>query len=234
MGIEQGITFFAEENRDNQASNLGGSSFPTRRRRMSVESGRDSEINNLIALLSRSTQALSQEEYFDSMVKRQEAVDKFLVRGGSESVRRLFQRIKQIEESEGRTIKLDLSMLEISGKLLGDLYLPGANLEKLIFSLTDISGSNIQGSRLVEAVAPRATMRNINAKGTNWTDAIAPGADASGSAFIGSRFINTDMNEWIVDRQTNFAGCVFINVYAAGVDFSIPNTVGAVFRGIRC
>ncbi len=204
---------------------------PAQGRSSDLELPQDAVVENLIRLLSHSTQALTHEEYMDSTRKRQDAVDKFLIRGGVESLRRFFNRVKQLEEQE--SIKLDLSMLEISDKLLGGLYLPGANLEKLIFSMSDISGSDIRAARLTGVVATGAVMRGIIATGSNWTDAVAPGADASGGRFVGCRFINTDMTDWIVDRDTNFAGAIFISTYIGNMDLSVPNTVGAVFRGLR-
>lgn len=59
------------------------------------ETPSDAVIDDLIALLSRPTQALTTEEFIDSIRQRQEAVNKFLIRGGAETVRKLFERIKQ-------------------------------------------------------------------------------------------------------------------------------------------
>lgn len=87
----------------------------------------DAQLDSLIGLLSRPTQALTAEEYLDSIAKRQEAVSKHLLRVGVDTLRRFFERIKQLEAKQ--PVKIDLSMLEISGKLLSGLYLPGANLE---------------------------------------------------------------------------------------------------------
>ncbi|MFI5265218.1 MAG: pentapeptide repeat-containing protein [Candidatus Levyibacteriota bacterium] len=189
------------------------------------------DIDNLLALLRKPTHVLTSDESFASMVQRQETVNKFLLRGGAEALSNLFTRIKQIEEKE--TIKLDLSMLELSDKLLGGLYLPGVNAEKLVFSLSDISGSDIRAGNFTAAVATRAIMRGVIATGSDWTDAVIPRADLSGGRFVGGTFVNTDMRGAIVDRDTNFVGAVFIGTYVGGVDLSIANTAGAVFKGIR-
>lgn len=196
-----------------------------------IEPLQDAEINNLIELLSRSTQALTAEEYLDSIAKRQEAVNKHLLRGGVDTLRRFFERIKQLEGKQ--PIKIDLSMLEISGRLLSGLYLPGANLEKLIFTESDITGSNLTASKLIAAVANGVIMRGVIATGADFTDAILVRSDISGGRFIGCTFINTQMTDVIVDKDTNFAGARFIGTYLSGVDLSITNTTGAVFRGIR-
>lgn len=102
-------------------------------------------------MLSRPTQALTSEEYLESIAKRQEAVSKHLLRGGVDTLRRFFERIKQLEER--RPLTIDLSMLEVSGRLLSGLYLPAANLEKLVFTESDLAGSNLTGSNLTGAVA---------------------------------------------------------------------------------
>lgn len=197
----------------------------------SVERVIDPEIDNLIKLLSRPTQALTTEKYVDSIAKRQEAVSKFLLRGSAETLRKFFERIKQLEAKQ--PIKLDLSMLEVSGRVLGGLYLPGANLDKLIFTESDITGSDLTGAVLTEAVASRAIMRGAIAAGSNWSNAVIPGADMSGGRFVGSIFINTIMPDVIVDKDTNFAGAVFIGTYIGRTDLSITNTTGAIFRGLR-
>lgn len=196
-----------------------------------LEVPQDAVIEELIQLLSRPTQPLTTEAYGDSIRKRQEAVNAFLNRGGAETLRRLFERIKQVEARE--PIKIDLSMLEVSGRILGDLYLPGANLEKLIFTDSDISGSNLHSANLTAAVATDAIMRGIIGTGSNWTNAVIPGADLSGARFVGARFINTDMTDVKVDEQTNFAGAKFVGTYLGRTDLSAANLVGAVFRGIR-
>lgn len=214
--------------RDNQEPNEEGL---TPFQNSPLEIPQDSEIDQLIQLLSSPTQALTSEEYLDSIAKRQEAVSKHLLRGGVETLRRFFERIRQLETKQ--PIKIDLSMIEISGKILSGLYLPGANLEKLIFTGSDITGSELTGANLTEAVAPRSIMREVIATGSNWTNAVIPGADLSGARLIGGIFINTVMTDVVVDKDTNFAGALFISPYLGRTDFSIANTVGAVFRGIR-
>ena len=196
-----------------------------------IEIAQDAEIDNLIELLRRPTQALTAEEYVDSIAKRQEAVSKHLLRGGVDTLRRFFDRVRQLDEKQ--PIKIDLSMLEISGKLLSGLYLPAANLEKLIFTDSDITGANLTSSKLIAAVANRAIMRGVIANGADFTDAVLVRSDMSGGRFIGCTFINTQMTDVIVDKDTNFAGAIFIGTYLNGVDLSITNTTGAVFRGIR-
>ena len=196
-----------------------------------IESVFDPEIENLIGLLSRPTHALTQGEYDDNMAKRQESVNKFLVRGSAETVRKLFERIRQLDEKQ--PIKIDLSMLEISGKILGGLYLPGANLSRLVIARSDISGGNLAGSDLTEAVATMTIMRGIVATGSNWDNAVMIRADLSGGRFVGCTFINTNMMNVIVDRETNFTGAVFLGTNLGRTDLSIANTTGAVFQGIR-
>jgi uncharacterized protein YjbI with pentapeptide repeats len=188
-------------------------------------------IDNLIDLLSRPTQGLTAGEYGESIAKRQEAVSKFLIRGGSETLRRFFDRIKELETT--KPIKIDLSMLEISGKLLSGLYLPGANLEKLIFTDSDITGAELTGANLSEAVAVRAKMRSIRASGADFTSAVIPGADLSGAWLVGCTFINTVMPDVIVDKNTNFSGALFIDPFLGKTDLSVAHTTGAVFRGAR-
>lgn len=196
-----------------------------------IEPLQDKEIDILIELLSRHTQALTTEEYLESIVKRQEAVNKHLFRGGADTLRRFFERIRQLEGKQ--PIRIDLSMLEVSGRLLSGLYLPAANLEKLIFTDSDITGSNLTGANLYAAVASGAIMRAIVASGANFTDAIISESDLSGGRLIGCTFINTQMSNIKVDKDTNFAGSRFFGTFLNGVDISIANTTGAVFRGIR-
>lgn len=102
-----------------------------------IEIPQDAEIDALIGLLSKPTEALTHEEYLDSIARRQEAVSKHLLRGGVETLRRFFERIRQRELRQ--PIRIDLSMIEVSGKLLSNLYLPGANLEKIIFTESDLN-----------------------------------------------------------------------------------------------
>src|SRR5258708_1142661 len=81
-----------------------------------IEVPQDPEIETLIALLSRPTEALTRDEYLDSIAKRQEAVEQHLLRGGVETLRRFFERIRQMEDRQ--PVRMDLSMLEFSGRLL--------------------------------------------------------------------------------------------------------------------
>jgi len=223
---DQGID---PENKDRglNASSAGGLVLP----HTDIELLRDAEIDTLIAMLSKPTQALTTDEYSDSIKKRQEAVNKHLFRGGVDTLRRFFERIRQLEEKQ--TIKIDLSMLEISGRLLSGLYLPAGHLEKLIFTDSDLTGANLTAANLTAAVGVGAIMRGVIATGAKFTDAVLPDADLSGGRFIGCTFINTDMTDVIVDRDTNFAGSRFIGTYLGGVNLSVTNTTGAVFRGIR-
>jgi uncharacterized protein YjbI with pentapeptide repeats len=223
---DQGID---PENKDKSlsASSSGGLVLPN----TGIEILQDEEIDKLIVMLSRPTQALTADENLQSMAKRQEAVDKHLLRGGVETLMRFFERIRQLEGKQ--PIKIDLSMLQISGRLLSGLYLPGANLQRLIFTDSDITGSNLTGAKLNEAVASGAIMRGVIATGAHFTNAVLPDADLSGGRFIGCTFINTDMTDVIVDRDTNFAGSRFIGTYLGRVNLSVTNTTGAVFRGIR-
>lgn len=191
----------------------------------------DAETEGLIDLLSRPTQALTSNAYLESIAKRQEAVNKHLLRGGADTLRRLFELIKQREEK--MPVKLDLSMLEISGKVLSGLYLPGANLEKIIFTESDLMESNILAANLKASVANRAIMREVIATGADFTDAVMPHVDLSGARLIGCTFVNTIMTDVIVDRETNFAGARFVGTYLAGTDLSRANLTGATFRGIR-
>ena len=117
------------ENKDKGENTLSSIRFDLPQ--ANIESLQDAEIDRLIVLLSRPTQALTAEEYSGNIEKRQEAVSKHLLRGGSDTLRRFFERIRQMEEKQ--PVKIDLSMLEISGKLLSGLYLPAANLEKLVY-----------------------------------------------------------------------------------------------------
>jgi len=223
---DQGID---PENKDKSlsTSNSGGLVLP----HTDIEPLQDAEIDRLIGMLSRPTQALTADEYLDSIAKRQEAVNKHLFRGGVDTLRKFFERIKQLEEKQ--SIKIDLSMLEISGRLLSGLYLPAGHLEKLIFTDSDLTGANLTAANLTAAVGVGAIMRGIIATGAKFTDAVLPDTDLSGGRFIGCTFINTDMTDAIVDRDTNFAGSRFIGTYLGGVNLSVTNTTGAVFRGIR-
>ncbi len=191
----------------------------------------DAVIDSLIELLSKPTQALTPEEYLDSIAKRQKAVDQHLIIGGADTLRRFFERIRQLEKKQ--PVRIDLSMLELIGKLLGGLYLPGANLEKLILTETDITGSNLEAANLNAAVANGAIMRGVVATGADFTDAVMPHADLSGARIIGGTFVNTVMTNVIVDEETNFAGARFIGTYLGGTDIAAANLTGAIFRGIR-
>lgn len=191
----------------------------------------DAIIDSLIELLSKPTQALTPEEYLDSIAKRQKAVDQHLIRGGADTLRRFFERIRQLEKKQ--PIRIDLSMLELSGKLLSGLYLPGANLEKLIITETDITGSNLEAANLNAAIANGVIMRGVVATGADLTDAVMPHADLSGARIIGGTFINTVMTNVIIDEETNLAGSRFIGTYLGGTDIAAANLTGAIFRGIR-
>lgn len=215
------------EGKSLSASSVGGLVVPN----AEIESLQDAEIDRLIEMLSRPTQALTADEYLQSMAKRQEAVDKHLLRGGAETLRRFFERVRHLEEKQ--PIKIDLSMLQISGKLLSGLYLPGANLGKLIFTDSDLTGANLTAANLTAAVGIGAIMRGAIATGAKFTDAVLVDADLSGGRFIGCTFINADLTDVIVDRDTNFAGSRFFGTHLNGVNLSITNTTGAVFRGIR-
>jgi len=217
-----------QEDKNNASSE--GSLVPSESR---IESILVPEIDDLIKILSRPAGALTGEELDDSIRKRQEAVDRHLFRGGPEILTLLFERIKQIEAKQKQPIKIDLSMIEMSGKILSGLYLPAANLRRLIFTGSDLTGSNLQGANLTEAIAGGAILRGVTATAANFNSAVIPDADLSGGIFIGCSFINAHMENVRVDDHTNFAGCRFIGTYLGDTDLSIANTVGSVFRGIR-
>lgn len=197
-----------------------------------LETIQDPDLDELMEILSQPTQALSTDDYIASIARRQEVVSKHLLRGGADRLRRFFELVKQRDQS-GHPVKLDLSMLEISGKLLSGLYLPGANLEKLIISDSDLTGSNLYAANLRQVVGAGAIMRGVIATGSVLTDAVFPGADFSGARLIGCTFINSVLTDVIVDRDTNLAGARFIGTHLGGTDIESANTVGATFRGIR-
>lgn len=196
-----------------------------------IDIPQDAEIDRLIQLFSKPTQALTHEEYRDSIRKRQDAVNKHLFRGGAETLRRFFERIRYLEERQ--SIKLDLSMLDVSDHILSGLYLPGANLEKLILTGSDITGSELTGANLSDSIATKAILRGVVAAGANFTNAIMPNADLSGGRFMGCIFLNTVMTDVILDEDTNFAGAWFVGSYLGTADLSRANTVGAIFRGLK-
>lgn len=191
----------------------------------------DPEIDRLIKLLSQSTQALSTEEYVDSIAKRQETVSKYLLRGGPDTLRRFFERIRQMEIRQ--SVKLDLSMIDISGKILGGLYLPSANLQKLTFTESDLTGSFLIAADASEAVGAGSILRGVVAVGMKFDNAVMPDVDWSGGRFVGCSFVNTVMTGGKIDQETNFAGCRFIGTYISGTDLSPANRMGAIFRGLR-
>lgn len=198
---------------------------------VSLDVPQDTEIDRLIEMLSKPTLALTHEEYEDSIRKRQNAVNQHLFRGGAETLRRFFERVRYIETKQ--SIKLDFSMLDMSEKILSGLYLPGANLEKLIISGSDLTGAELTGADLTDSIATRAILRGAVAAGADFTNAIMRGADLSGGRFMGCTFINTVMPNVIVDEKTNFAGAVFIGAYLGRANLSRTNTVGAIFRGLK-
>ena len=191
----------------------------------------DAEIDRLIEMLSQPTQGLTYEEYTDSIRKRQEAVDQRLFRCGVETLRRFFERIRYFEEK--RSVKPDLSMLDFSGKILSGLYLPGANLEKLIITGADVTGGELTGANLSDSIATMAILRGVIAAGAIFNNAIMTQADLAGGRFMGCTFVNTVMTDVKVDEQTNFAGAVFIGTYFGKADLSRTNTVGAIFRSLK-
>ncbi len=191
----------------------------------------DAEIDRLIEMLSKPSLALTREEHIDSIRKRQDAVNQHLFRGGAETLRRFFERVRYMDEKQ--SIKLDFSMLDMSEKILSGLYLPGANLEKLIITLSDLTGSELTGANLTDSIATRAIFRGVVAAGADFTNAVMPSADFSSGRFMGCTFINTVMPNVIVDERTNFAGAIFIGAYLGRADLSRTNTVGAVFRGLK-
>lgn len=191
----------------------------------------DPELEDLLDILSQPTQALTTDDYLASIARRQEVVSKHLLRGGAERLRRFFELVKQRELTH--PVKIDLSMLEISGKLLSGLYIPGANLEKLVVTESDLSGAFMIGASAIAMVGEGTIMRGAIATGVDFTDGVFPHADFSGGRFIGCRFINTVMTDVIVDEETNFTGSRFVGTYLRGTNLEKANTVGCTFRGLR-
>ncbi len=196
-----------------------------------LETIQDPELDELIELLSQPTRALSRDERNASIARRQEVFNKHLLSGGADKLRRFFTVIKQRQQAQ--PVKLDLSMLEISGKLLTGLYLPGANLEGLVITESDLTGSNLSGANLKAVVGNGTIMRGVIATGANFTDAVFPNADFSGARLIGGTFVNTYLTDAIVDKDTNLVGARFIGTFLGDTDLNITNHPGAIFRGIR-
>lgn len=236
--IDFGATFADDPNSGQESG--GGS--PRRKRAPRQESGltvpdhaglevvRDPGINELIELLRKPRQAVDREEELAEIAQRQDSVDRFFVSGGSQTIRRFFDEVRRMEKREP-SIKLDLSMLTLSDKHINGLYLRGANLEGLVFTMSNISGSDLESATLNYAVAPGAIMLGITATGADWSNAVVPDADVRGSKFIGGTFVGTDMRNWIVDEATIFTGARILGCKTRGIDWARANTTGTVFRG---
>lgn len=198
-----------------------------------LEAIQDPELDELIELLSQPTRALTRDERNANIARRQEVFNKHLLSGGADKLRRFFALIKQRQQTQ--PVKLDLSMLEISGRLLTGLYLPGANLEGLVITESDLTGSNLSGANLKAVVGNGAIMRGVIATGADFTDAVFPKADFSGARLIGTTLINTYMQEVIVDKDTNLVGARLIGTFLGDNQdlINITNHPGAIIRGIR-
>ncbi len=190
----------------------------------------DKELAEVIALLSKSTQGLTRDEYLESTALRQDAVDRFLFRGGAQTIRRFFDILKQMRETS--EVSLDLSMLDFNGKLLSDLYLPGANLEKIIITDSDFSGSNLHSANLTAAIGVNTIFRGADLRGANFTDGLFAGVDLSGARLMGCRFIRTDLTDAVVDPETNFAGSLFVGTFLRNTSLELGRTAGITTRGI--
>lgn len=187
----------------------------------------DSTIEELIAILEmKNTRFLTGEEAHDDLRKRQDAINKFLLPRGGSLIERFFNRVKD------KNVRLDLSMISLAGYLLEGLRLRYANLEKISLSGCNITGSDITAGILREAVATEIIMDSVIGTGTNFTAAVMPRASLRGGRFVGAIFTDTIMYDALVDSNTNFAGAVFIRTDLRGVDMSLPNTSGALFRDI--
>ena len=81
------------ENKGLSEFSSGGLALP----RTDIEPLQDPEIDKIIEMLRAPVQALTTDEHSDSMKKRQEAVDKHLLRGGVDTLRKFFERIKQLD-----------------------------------------------------------------------------------------------------------------------------------------
>lgn len=191
------------------------------------------QIDELIALLSKPTQQLNRDEYLQSLAARQQAVDKFLFRGGSDKLRDFFDRIRQLEDRVGAAIALDLSMLDLNGKLLTDLYLPGANLEKIIITDSDLTNANLHSANLTGAIGVNSILRGADLRGAKFVDGLFAGVDLTDARAMGARFINTDLTDAKLDKSTNFAGSVFIGTYLRGTNLELANIPGITVRGVR-
>lgn len=198
-----------------------------------MEQVKDPEIEELIDLFREPLRAVQVEEYLEGIQKRQDAMSKYLLAGGPRMLERFFAEVKLKERKENKRIKLDLSRLDLSGKILSGVYLPGANLERVTITESELVGADLTAANLNEVVALGAKLTGVIATGANFTSAVLPDADLRGGRFVGCDFTNAILTNVKIDAETNFAGSKFVGAFLDGTDLSPANKMGAIFRGVK-
>ena len=139
---------------------------------------------------------------------------------------------------------IDLNGIDLSGRELSSIYLPGRALvaaqlsrtlfddSKLLFSdlrhadLSDASlrGTDLSGSTVAFGNLRGAKMSNVSFRDADLSDASLDGADLSGATVVDARLRRTSL------VGANLTGATFKRCFLEGADFTSANTTGTTFE----
>ncbi|MBD2066692.1 pentapeptide repeat-containing protein [Leptolyngbya sp. FACHB-671] len=113
--------------------------------------------------------------------------------------------------------RANLSRVDLSKTDLRGTNLSGTDLRRANLTGADLSGTDLHGTDLREATLIRANLNGANLTGANLTGANLFKAQALGTNFTQAILEETCVEDWSIDRETNFSGAIFA---AVGLDSS--------------
>jgi uncharacterized protein YjbI with pentapeptide repeats len=113
--------------------------------------------------------------------------------------------------------RANLSRVDLSKTDLRGTNLSGTDLRRANLTGADLSGTDLHGTDLREATLIRANLNGANLTGANLTGANLFKAQALGTNFTQAILEATCVEDWSIDRETNFSGAIFA---AVGLDSS--------------
>ena len=114
---------------------------------------------------------------------------------------------------------IDLSWTDLSQRRLNGLKLPYVNLRCAVLNFTELSGADIRGANLSEALGRRTDFTGANLVGANLTGANLPDASLSDTKLQGIDWTDANISGSTISGAT-FAGGVLMRTSLVNCGFS--------------
>ena len=155
-----------------------------------------------------------------------EEIEDFLGWKSHEATHRIGGNIRRLNRGgvreEFRLTEAYLSGANLTGALLKNSDLWGADLSEALLGGADLRGSNVGGANLENAILEHADLLEADLRGANLKDADLERANLEGADLRGVNLIGADL-QYAILRGANLERCTLIGANLRGVDLEGAN-----------